>query len=54
MTKKRQGNKVDSKPQNKKKMEDQIAIEEMFAKFPNFKSANPNNILINSLKKRFK
>ena len=41
MAKKRQGNKDDSKPQKKKKMEidcskmDQITIEEIFARFPN-------------------
>ena len=39
MAKKRRGNKNDSKPQKKKKIEidknDQITIEEMFARFPN-------------------
>ena len=41
MAKKRRGNKDDSKPQKKKKMEidcskeDQITIEEMFVRFPN-------------------
>ena len=47
MAKKRRGNKDDSKPQKKKKMEtdcsknEHITIEEVFARFPNLSEGQP-------------